>query len=742
MQELNELSKKYKKNYCSQKMLLSFQQYLNLVKQNSHLHIRDSSTYLFDTIEYFKNSDHKSIFNLDTDTGGPIVNNEHVQKDLIDIITNFKNRDMSDKLILIYGPSGSGKSSTIEKISKAMELYSRTDAGSIYCFNWIFPLKNQRSSGAHLGENQSIGFHPTDEQKNEQTYAFYDDNKIQSKIYSNFRENPLFLLPKDIRITFLKNYIHNYKEDSPKESPLPKHMQKDGLSQKNQQIFTALLNVYKGNLLQVLSHIQVERFFFSQQYQIGIANVSPQMSIDAFDKQITLDKSYSNLPAALQNINFYDISGELVHANRGILEFSDLLKRPVESFKYLLNTIEKNHIKLSSGLETVDTVYLATTNDKQLDMLKANPEFSSFQGRFEFISSPYIRKPSQEIKIYQQDIECVNRSKSICPHTIELLCLWASLTRLKRPEAKQYPQKFQELIEKLDPLSKIRLYEKQNLQPKLSKKDQEILYELRPLILNESRQDMLYEGRFGFSPRNMRSFIHKLSQDTVQKDITPIDLFNSLAELAKKVSIHEFLRIEPMDHYHNSLVFIEYIKDSFYYSFKKEITLSISGTNEEEYNSYLKKYIEHAISYSKTQDINISTIQYPQTPSMDLLNNVEAILKIGDNIEDHRSSLLSRIAAYRLENPDIEVDLCEVFSDYLKTIKIYFYNEQQESTTQQIKSMLTAFENKELYNKSSQKILLYYQNMQTKFSYTFSATYTCLKFFLKHRIKHHLFTEE
>jgi len=61
---------------------------------------------------------------------------------------------------------------------------------------------------------------------------------------------------------------------------------------------------------------------------IGAVTVEPQMSVDADYRQVTADKSHGALPGALQNLSLYEPFGPLVTGNRGVIEFSDLLKRP------------------------------------------------------------------------------------------------------------------------------------------------------------------------------------------------------------------------------------------------------------------------------------------------------------------------------------------------------------------------------------------------------------------------------
>lgn len=96
------------------------------------------------------------------------------------------------------------------------------------------------------------------------------------------------------------------------------------------------------------------------------------MTIDAQDKQITMERHMQNIPPVLQNIRFFEPSGDLVDASRGFIEFADLLKRPLEAFKYLLTTVEKMSINLSSGYADLDLVMMASANEKHLDAFKAS----------------------------------------------------------------------------------------------------------------------------------------------------------------------------------------------------------------------------------------------------------------------------------------------------------------------------------------------------------------------------------
>ena len=107
------------------------------------------------------------------------------------------------------------------------------------------------------------------------------------------------------RETFLKKAVAAKTGQDIETVEIPNHMKLAGLSKRNQSIFEALLNAYDGSIRKVLSHVQIERFYFSKQYRVGIGTVEPQLAVDAQEQQLTMDKSISNLPPILHNISFF-----------------------------------------------------------------------------------------------------------------------------------------------------------------------------------------------------------------------------------------------------------------------------------------------------------------------------------------------------------------------------------------------------------------------------------------------------
>src|SRR5690606_21365490 len=180
----------------------------------------------------------------------------------------------------------------------------------------------------------------------------------ETRLVGEVRDHPLFLLPKGPRLKLLQAVMPDQE--------LPRFITHGSLCQKNQQIFSALLSSYSGSLREVLRHVRVERYFLSRRYRVGAVTLGPELSVDASERQVTADRNWGALPASLQGLSLYDASGELVDAGGGILELSDLLKRPIDAFKYLQITAETGQVSLGSQMLDVNCVMLASGNELHL----------------------------------------------------------------------------------------------------------------------------------------------------------------------------------------------------------------------------------------------------------------------------------------------------------------------------------------------------------------------------------------
>src|SRR5204862_3941812 len=181
--------------------------------------------------------------------------------------------------------------------------------------------------------------------------------------------------------------------------------------------------------------------------------IEPQMAVDARVKQLTMDRSLASLPPALQSLTLYETQGELVDGNRGVIDFADLLKRPIEAYKYLLTTIETGRVSLDVASLDLDCVFIGSSNEGYLAAFKEIPEFQSFKGRMELVRVPYLLDYKVERRIYDAQIKSAHAEsgKHVAPHVSWVTALWAVLTRMKKPLGEKYGKNLTEIVGRLGP---------------------------------------------------------------------------------------------------------------------------------------------------------------------------------------------------------------------------------------------------------------------------------------------------
>jgi serine protein kinase len=747
-QTLRDVSNDMRRLFKERQSILSFDQFLDIVRANPRKLMRNSAEYLRDCFLHFGETaiagDEKTkiapsrrfkLFDLGTEKGVPIIGCERVQEDIFRVLQAFVRQGAPNKVIFLHGPNGSAKSSTIEAISHGMQKYSETEDGAVYRFNWIFPVDKSATPRAVSGESGPIGFAARyDESRGgEDSYALLEDSQISSKLLSEFKENPLFLIPMPFREKILRGFIASLENKKPEDVELPAHMLLSGLSKKNQLIFENLLAAYDGEVEKVLRHIQVERFFYSRQYRIGISTVEPQMSMDAQEKQLTMDRNIANLPAVLHNIRFTETVGEVVEANRGILEFSDLLKRPLETFKYLLTTVERATLSLPSATQNLDMVFFATANEKHLDAFKTLPDFSSFRGRFELITVPYLLRISEETQIYKRDALAISKSKKMAPHTLDVLCAWAVLTRLKHPDSDAYASEHRGIINRLDPFAKAMLYDDRPIGDTFTAADQISVRQLRRQIMNESVGNVIYEGRFGASPREVRALLYRVAEESSSETITPMSIFSELERLLRDRSVYDFLQFEPRNKYHDVAFFIRNIRDWFAEIFEEEVLGAMLLIEEGQYDQLMARYVDHAVAFIKKEKIFNRKTEGYEAPSEILMNDVESILGVsGGDPTRFRESLLARIASYKLDNPKAKIEFSIIFFDHLQRIKEHYYQQKSKLIEANLKSVLALGTERErqLNDKQITEAKATLSELASRFGYDETSARECIKFLM------------
>jgi serine protein kinase len=720
------------KNPDRQNQIFSFNEYMDYFKKNAILECRPSAFYLIDMINYFgkTNDGQFKIFLHESPDSPAVYGQDRPEQAIYENLLNFLGEGFNNKFILLVGPNGSSKSSIVRKLMKGAELYSETEEGILHTFSWIFPNENLIKG--------SLGLTGNSRATEIETYSTLDDKNISAIIPSEMKDHPLLLIPLKLRQKIIEKYLgQNLKLF---ESIKKSYLYQGDLSKKNRMIFDALLKNYKGDVSQVLKHVKVERFTISLRYSNGAVTIEPQIHVDARMQQITMDRRLQSLPPSLQSLNLYSLQGEVVLANRGILEYSDLLKRPLDAFKYLLMTMESGTINLSGILTELDIFFLGTSNEIHLAGFKQHPDFNSFKGRFNFIKVPYLLDYKSEKLIYQKQLESLISKAYFEPHSLEVLCLFAVMTRLRACHCKNYSDKaLANLAPDLNPLEKALLLSNDAPPSRFDFESQQILENGIDQIRNEYSLENLYEGKFGLSPRDIKKINYKLSSE--QKNITFIDVLDYLDRLNQEKNEYDFLNMTAQGDYHNPQRFIGLLKDYALDIFDSELRQSLGLIDERSYEEYIKKYITNINALLKGEKIpNHITGKYENFDEF-FIKEFEQNINLLDNPNKFRSYLISKLGAYALDNPRVPIFYCKVFPDIVHKLQESFRNEQKKNIENLAKVLIfynpddnqTMEINSSISEKDRAQISLIFQNLVEKFGHSSKGAAITLKYLIKER---------
>ncbi len=766
-QLLDEVASEVREDFEANRRIMSFPQFMDTFTHHPRRHARNSVQYLRDCFLYFGRDSkplvwgevtHFGLFDAPFDKGRDrLVGQARAQERVFRLLDNFVREGRVNKLILLHGPNGSAKSTLVDTIMRALEFYSTTEEGALYRFNWVFP--NEK-----MAQGSSIGFGGyrarAGDTKELDTFAFIDEEDIDAKIASDIKDHPLLLIPPEQRERMLRESISELiipseetdsdnararleqEPDDQTEDPsvpftLSDYILRGDLSHTNRQIFDALLTAYRGDFRKVMRHVQVERFFISRRYRTGAVTVEPQMRVDASLRQLTVDRSLSALPVSLQNQTIFEPFGDLVDANRGLIEYDDLFKRHPDFNKYLLATSEKGRVSLENRILHLDEVLMATANEDYLDAYKQTADYSSFKGRVELVRVPYLLDYTVEELIYREQIKSINFIKRIAPHTTFVSALWAVLTRLKRPQSNEYDTSIRDIVAQLAPLEKADLYARGKVPSNIGPERARELKAIIPDLMEEGEGSAQYEGRYGASPREMKMILLNASQNEKYPTLSPLAVFEELEDLVKDPSVFPFLQMKPDGPYHRHGDFIDVVRERYLDMIDLEIRSAMGLVEENQYEELFSRYMDHVSQSLKGEKVyNKITGKYVD-PDLEFLEEIEDTINIEEDPEDFRRSLISSIAAYTIDHPGEAVDYRRIFPTIFEALQEAFFSERQKQIQRIEENLLTYFEGDEenLSSGELESVETTLTNLKQRYGYCDESAREAVAFLLSNRYK-------
>ena len=731
-----EVRSSFEKN----RTILTFDEYLEMFIGEPRLHARNAAQYIKDVFDHFGAEPRDNpaglqqrfrLFDLDIDGEGRVVGQEEVQGALYRILGNFVRLGRVNKLILLHGPNGSAKSSLVMAIMRAMERYSRESVGALYRFNWIFPSEKLGKGSLGFGDRAGKGG-----EREAASYAKLEGEALDARLPCELKDHPIFLVPRAERMALLQEALATARKQSPEDFALSAYLVQGDLCNKCRAIFDSLLGAYHGDYLKVLRHVQVERFYVDRRYQQAAVTVEPQMSVDAAYRQVTADRTVTNLPPALLSLSLFEPFGPLVHANRGLIEYSDLLKRPLEAYKYLLATSETGTVPMEHFLLHLDQVLIASTNDKHLGAFKELPDFASFKGRIELVRVPYLRRYEIEQDIYDQKVTAGTVGRHVAPHTTRVAALWATLTRLKKPIADRYQGELRDLVDDLSPVEKLKLYDHGEPPDRVSLQEAKELKNHLADLYKESDSYPRYEGGSGASAREIKTALFNAAQNPEATCLTPLNVFEELRALCKDKSVYEFLQQEVVDGYHDHEEFVRLAEAEYLDLIDEEIRDSMGLVSESQYQDLFERYVLNVSHWVKGEKLRNRVTGEYERPSESTMVEMEGIVMPADEERgDFRRGLIGSVGAFRLDHPTDPVEYQRIFPDLFRRLRDHYFDERKKTLRRSSQNLLKFLsdDRKDLSPKELVQVEAALKTMITRYHYCEHCAKDAIVFLMKKR---------
>ena len=683
-------------DFQATRRILSFDEWFELLCERPRLQARSAARYLRDALDHYGRREVRTpsgkisrfcLFDCDFDDGHRLVGQEVAQNALYEALDGFVRVGQVNKLILLHGPNGSAKTTLLEALQRALEAYSRTDEGALYRFSWIFAARPGRGS---------IGFAAGAFGGGDASFARLRTEAIDAKISDELKDPPIFLIPPPQRQRLLDRLLAGADDFAPGE--VVRH---GDLSHRNRRIFDALLANYGGDLRKVYQHVQVERLFLSRSYRAGLATVEPKQTADARSFPVTGDRAYASLPASVGGQVLYACQGDLVDANRGLINFSDLLKRPYEHYKYLLTATESGQVALDHVVLGLDVVFTGSANDLNLlEFRTLRPgEYQSLRGRLELIPVPYLLDYRVERRVYSEQVGDLLRGIHIAPHVTAILALWGVMTRLRPPNPQIYAAGLRGVIERLTPLAKADLYAYGRIPAGLTSEEARELLAAVPAMHGERFPMMVvgehplgdYEGSFGASVRDLKRVLLAAAAEPGLRSVTIPRLFRELRRFVADAVNHDWMKIAPQGKGFHLLDGASSITEAAWERWldlsDREVREAMGLVDEARYLDLFRKYVVHVSHHIKRERLFDPVTGALTDPDQKFMAALEATMdpKAGPNF---RADVLSRIGAWALSHPEEEPDYPAIFTDYFARLREDYFRQQKTTVAKGIGRML------------------------------------------------------
>ncbi|MEY8744654.1 PrkA family serine protein kinase [Paenibacillus tundrae] len=371
-----------------------------------------------------------------------------------------------------------------------------------------------------------------------------------------------------------------------------------------------------------ISRVKVERVIISEDNRVGIGTFSPSdpKSQDIADLTGSIDFSTITEFGSESDPRAYRFDGELNKANRGLMEFQEMLKCDEKFLWNLLSLTQEGNFKAGRfALISADEMIVAHTNESEYKSFISNKKNEALQSRMIVMPIPYNLKVSEEEKIYEKLIQQSDmKHVHIAPHALRTAAIFSILTRLKETKKQG-----------MDLVKKMRMY------------DGEEVEGYKEADLREMQNEYLDEGMSGIDPRYV---INRISSALIKQNLQCINALDILRAIKDGLDQHASISKEERERYLN---FIALARKEYDELAKKEVQKAFVYSFEESARTLFENYLDNIEAFCNWSKIRDPLTDEEMDPDERLMRSIEEQIGISENAKKaFREEILIRISAY------------------------------------------------------------------------------------------------
>lgn len=293
-------------------------------------------------------------------------------------VEGLKHGFQQNRIYIYEGPSGCGKSTFLNNLLRTFEYYTSTEEGQ--SFELVWEIDESRLKNNQGSSRRRTLFIPCPS-----------------------HDYPILIIPKDIRLGFLRKLLSNTSKELRQRIFNEKEYEwlfREEVCTICKSIFSTLLEKL-GSLDEVLEMIKARRYKFNRRTGEGISIFNPGDK-PAIEREYFTDQYLQRRLDDIFGVGTVRyIYSRLAKTNNGIYVLMDIKGYNKDRLLELHNVISEGVHKVGEVIEErITSLFFALMNPEDKKLIEEK-EMESFQGRVYWNKIPFVLEPVTELNIYR-----------------------------------------------------------------------------------------------------------------------------------------------------------------------------------------------------------------------------------------------------------------------------------------------------------------------------------------------------